>query len=198
VSRQGRKSGNGRKVGLGLLAVALTIGLGCSTDNIMGPMSATAPDDGSFSDGGSYFTIIPDPQGKLDLGTQQVNSVKGASALVSAKDGGLVSLGRFSVEIPPGALDRDTAIQISVPDPSLVMCRLEPHGLRFNKPVTLTINYGGTEAEQLESSSPSLGTYWYNDGEGNWELVGKRLDRDQNLSHAELEHFSDYAQAWEH
>jgi hypothetical protein len=174
--------------------MALTFMLGCSADNIMGPGSVSTPADGS--DGGSYFSIVPDPQGKSNLNVQGASLVKGTATLVSAKKGGAVSLGRFTLEIPPGALDADTHIKISVPDPSMVVCELEPHGLQFNKQVTLTVNYGGTVAEQLESSKSTLGVYWYNEATGRWQLVGKGLDPDRNLTQAKLEHFSKYGGGW--
>lgn len=196
MSRQRKRERSGRGLGISLLAVALTFGLGCSTDNLMGPGSVGTPADGSY-DGGSYFSIVPDPQGKLSLATQQAKPDEGVSVLVNAKDGGVVSFGRFTLEIPPGALDANTRIGISVPDPSLVMCELEPHGLQFNRPVTLTIDYGGTEAERLEASSLTLGVYWYNEATGRWELVGRSMDTDRNLTEAELEHFSKYSGGWQ-
>jgi hypothetical protein len=170
--------------------------MGCSTDNIMGPVSAATPADGG-SEAGSHFSLIPDPSGRLSLDVQGAKPGKGTSVLVSADKGGVVSLGRFTVEIPPGALNADTKIEISVTDPTLVMCELEPHGIQFNKPVTLTINYGGTQAEQMESSSQTLGVHWYNETAGRWQMVGRYIDTDRNLLEAELEHFSGYAAGWE-
>jgi len=192
VSRQSERKRNGRKLGCGLLVVALTFVLGCSSDNIMGPAAVATPGDGG-SEGGGYFNIVPDPEGEFRLEIPVANSGKATSALVSAEKGGVVSLGRFTLEFPPGALPADTEIEISVTDPTLVMCELGPHGLHFNKPVTLTVDYGGTPAEQLESSSETLGVYWYNEDAGRWQIVGRNIDVDRNLSRAQLEHFSDYA-----
>ena len=196
MSRRDDKVKSGRKLGIGLLAVALTLGLGCSTDNIMGPGSAANPPDGGYYDGAG-FSIIPDPRGKLDQGVQGVSPKIGASALVKAKVGGVVSLGRFSVEIPAGALDKDTVIEISVSDPWLVMCELSPHGLQFNKPATLTVDYNGTDGELLEVTSLTLGIYWYNEATGRWERVGRSMDKDRNLLGAQLEHFSGYSAGWQ-
>jgi hypothetical protein len=195
VSRQSERGRSGRKLGCGLLVVALTFVLGCSSDNIMGPAAVATPGEGG-SEGGGHFNLVPDPEGEFGIELPGAREGKATCALVSAENGGVVSLGRFTLEFPPGALAADTEIEISVTDPTLVMCELGPHGLEFNKPVTLTIDYGGTPAEQLEASSQTLGVYWYNEATGRWQLVGRNIDVDRNLSRAQLEHFSDYAQGF--
>ena len=178
MSKQSERQRSGRRLGCGLLVVALTFVLGCSSDSIMGPAAVSTPGDGGSEEGG-YFNLVPDPQGRFGLEIPGAKAGKSTSALVSAENGGVVSLGRFTLEFPPGALAADTEIEISVTDPTLVMCELGPHGLHFNKPVTLTINYGGTPAEELESSSQTLGVYWYNETTGCWQLVGRNIDKDK-------------------
>ncbi len=59
---------------------------------------------------------------------------------ISASSGGVVQIpdGAF-LEVPPGALDKDTVISVFVPSPLLGngFYRLEPTGTKFNKPVVL-------------------------------------------------------------
>lgn len=182
-----------RKLGLGILASILAFTLGCSADDIMGPGDVSVPEIGP----GSGVEILAEPNAK-DIDPVQGVSFSGhGSALIQADVGGVVSWGRFSVDIPAGALSEDTEISISRPNSQLVMCELEPHGIQFNKPVKLQINYGGTYADDKETGLASFGIYWLNDSTGIWEMVGQKVDAQSNKVEADLEHFSGYATAWE-
>jgi hypothetical protein len=173
----------------------LALTLGCSADDIMGPGPGTAPDGGSTH--GTTFALLPDPAGMADDAVQGEIVPGGATALVSAEDGGVVSYGRFRLEIPAGALSEDTVIEISRPDPGFVMCELEPHGLQFNKPVTLQIDYSGTAAEADEASLPAFGVYWFDEASGQWMMVGDSIDPGADKMEAELAHFSKYGSGME-
>jgi len=190
VFKQRQERAIGKKLALGLLAGVLAITLGCSADDIMGPGSATMAGGGSGD--GSAVVILADPQGRPVEPGQGEASNGAASVFVKAAEGGVVSCGRFTVVIPAGALAEDTEITISRPDPMLVMCELGPHGLQFEKPVTLRIDYSGTAAEDAESELSNFGVYWFNEDAGRWELVGKEIDPGSDVVQAQLLHFSDY------
>jgi hypothetical protein len=185
VSKQ-RKGWVAKKLGLGVLASILAFTLGCSADNIVGPGDVSGPQEIP-----GQVEILAEEHGK-DIEPIHGVSPRGGATLIRADVGGVVSWGRFQVEIPAGALSEDTEIKISRPDPGLVMCELEPHGIQFNKPVTLQINYGGTIAADREASMPSLGVYWLNEDTGEWEMVGRSVDVGANRMEAQLEHFSKY------
>lgn len=180
-----------KKLGLAVLASILAFTLGCSADDIMGPGITSGQIDEPSGD----FEILSDPTGK-DIDPIQGVSPKDGSALIKADVGGVVSCGRFQVEIPAGALSEDTEINIIKPDPELVMCELEPHGIQFNKPVTLRIDYSGTVAADGDGSMAALGVYWFNEDTGTWELVGKDIDSGADIMEAQLEHFSGYSGGW--
>ena len=198
VSARKAISAGERKLGLGILAVVLALTLGCSSDDIMGPgsvaLTGDIPGDGSGRD--ASFAILADPDGMAEQLVQGEGALDGASTLVTADKGGVVAWGRFRLEIPAGALSEDTVIEISRPDRHVVRCELGPHGLQFNKPVTLQINYEGTSADGSEDAMPALGVYWFNEDAGRWELVGKSVDSGADKMEAELEHFSDYTAGW--
>ena len=193
MSNQRKRNGTAKKLGLGILASILAFTLGCSADDIMGPGDASGPAVGP----GDGFAILADPHGKDTDPIQGASPIKGGAALIKADVGGVVSWGRFRVDIPAGALSEDTEIKISRPNPQLVMCELEPHGIQFNKPVTLRIDYSGTYAADKEASMPSLGVYWYNEDSGTWEVIGLQVSARSNKVEASLEHFSDYAAGWQ-
>lgn len=176
-----------KKLGLAVLASILAFTLGCSADDIMGPGITSGQIDEPSGD----FEILSDPTGK-DIDPIQGVSPKDGSALIKADVGGVVSCGRFQVEIPAGALSEDTEINIIKPDPELVMCELEPHGIQFNKPVTLRIDYSGTVADGAESITPDLGVYWYDDDDGRWYVVGREINVESSTMEAHLGHFSKY------
>lgn len=61
---------------------------------------------------------------------------------ISASEGGKVQVPNGAVlEVPPGALDRDTVVSVYVPSPLLAngFYRLEPADTKFNKPVVLHV-----------------------------------------------------------
>lgn len=190
MSTQRRSSRGAKRIGLGLLAGVLAFTVGCSADDIMGPGTVAPPA------GGPDVTILVDPQGKAVEPVQGASFAKAGSAFIRADEGGVISWGRFSLDIPAGALSEDTEISISRPMPNLVMCELEPHGIQFNKPVTLQIDYNGTPAAENDTGEPTLGVYWFNEDTGQWVFVGKELDTAGNKMEANLEHFSGYVAGW--
>ncbi len=194
-----RKARRGAKeLGLCLIVGIIAFSLGCSADDIMGPgstgMPGDVPEDGP--DRSQDINILADPDGMAVLSDEGDDEGRGTAVLVSADEGGIVSWGRFSLEFPPGALSEDTVISVDQPNPHLIMCELQPHGLQFNVPVTLRIDYGGSVAEDEEASMPALGVYWYNQGTGCWEGVGDNLDAEGDKMEAQLEHFSKYTAGW--
>jgi hypothetical protein len=193
-----RTDGSGRvakKVGVGLVGCLLAFTLGCSADDIMGPGSSAVPETGSAET--TTFALLPDPCGVVDCTVEGEGGSEGTSSLVSASDGGVVSWGRFRLEIPAGALSEDTVIEISRPDPGFVMCELKPHGLQFNEPVTLQIDYSGTAAEADEASMPAFGVYWFDEATNEWTMVGDDIDEGADKMQAELAHFSKYGSGME-
>ena len=64
--------------------------------------------------------------------------------------GGTLSLGGFSVLVPPGAVSTPTTFTISLPDgprAGYALADFGPHGAQFAVPVVLTLPFKGTSAE---------------------------------------------------
>ncbi len=108
-----------------------------------------------------------------------------ATKVVSAAEGGVVSNGYFSLYFPPGALAEDTEITIEMPRYPEAVVRLGPHGIQFNKEVTLSLPLGVVETEAEDYT-----ILWYNEEAELWENVGG--DTINGLVEANLEHFSEY------
>jgi hypothetical protein len=114
-----------------------------------------------------------------------------ATAAISAEGGGTLTLGRFSLEIPPNALEADTEITIKsfVEDDGLFV--LEPDGLAFETPIRAHFTLPATSSEEdnvkiVLAETAALGEPSEIVGGGTLELT----DDDEYRATIELEHFS--------
>jgi hypothetical protein len=104
--------------------------------------------------------------------------------------GGLVTIGRYSVLVPPGALASTTVITIIVrEEEGYVSCELLPHGTTFAKPVTLRMDIRETDL----AATTSVTIYWLNDATATWVDVGGTLDPSGLTVSTNLNHFSRFA-----
>ena len=103
--------------------------------------------------------------------------------------GGAIKLAGFEVNVPPGAVSRNTMFTIRLPvDPhnsNYVWAEFGPHGSRFNVPVTLTLPYSGTTSEGDNTTH----VMWF-DGE-TWVELPTTFTADGRISTL-TNHFSDY------
>jgi len=111
--------------------------------------------------------------------------------LIRAEEGGKVCLDRHTVIIPPGALKYDTEISISEPDPEYVLADFGPDGLRFSKPVQLTMRYGNLDLHEV--SEDDLTIYWYNPRNKRWIDLNGQVDKNGQSVRVWTDHFSRYA-----
>jgi hypothetical protein len=152
---------------------------GCNSGSVMSPDSI----GDSIVIDPSFIRILPTPKGSCP-----VARTESASSLVSAESGGKVSNGWVTLDFPAGALEKDTEISISMPNPGVLVVDLEPHGIQFNKPVAMTFDLKGTDAEGLGYDACLL---WFNDEMGWWEKLDTESVQDSQCK-TELEHFSKY------
>ena len=102
------------------------------------------------------------------------------------RDGGVVVSddGRLSLEIPAGALDQNVEITIeAVPGPegsASDLYVMEPMGLVFDRPVTVTFDYDGETLGEAEADDLTMVAQ----READWAYVGDQRvdDEDQTLS----------------
>ena len=128
--------------------------------------------------------------------------------MISAKDGGKVTLGKASIEIPEGALEKDTAISITrlnkVSDTgdSLYNAtaksggyRFLPAGTKFLKDVTITLPYS-EELNTKEQALSELYTYFYDTEKKQWiKLERLEVDRENCVVRSLSTHFTDMINA---
>jgi len=127
---------------------------------------------------------------RLDLDSQ----MDWASSLIEAESGGSVTLDEVSLSIPPGALMEDTMVSIGQPKDAPDMLgqgigyiQLEPSGLDFSTPASLSIRY--EEASGL--AEEFLNAYTYSTDGGLWDrLPIISHDTGNNKITFEVKHFS--------
>ena len=184
------------RIGRYLLALCLTSltlwTFGCSEN------SPFAPDAGTEYLVNPSFVQMNDPQ----LGTMQaciswtsIQPTELARVIVSARDGGVVQGGRYTLTFPKKSLPYDAEIVIKEYAPGILIWEMEPHGIVFKRPVLLTVDLSGTRAA---GSDTRLQLVYYNEELRRWQVIPSRhspKSRNSNEFEAYLKHFSRYALA---
>ena len=131
-----------------------------------------------------------------------------SEVLISAKKGGTVTLGEASIEIPAGALKKDTKISITrllkVEDTGESLYNAIPHsggyrflpaGTKFEKDVTITLPYS-SELNAKPQSLEELYTYFYDTQKKSWiKLERLEVDKEHNKVRSLSTHFTDMINA---
>ena len=154
--------------------------VGCNEGSMVTPVDGP----GGVGIESDFYGILsaPDDPALLDAG-------KVYGSKVSASLGGTVSNSRVTLEFPAGALDEDTYITMMMVDKDNLVVEFGPHGLVFNKPVTITWKLVGTNKEGRAESTVIK---WRNPETGQLEEIANLPVDHPNCVMGLLEHFSDY------
>jgi hypothetical protein len=164
---------------LACLALLLAA-VGCNEGSVLAPVD----DPGSVGTEPVLLGISSTPDDPAST-----NGDKVSGGFVSAEFGGKVTNGRITLEFPAGALDEDTYITMEMVDRSELVVEFGPHGLVFNKPVTITWKLNGTARENLAETTVIK---WRNPETNALEDVYTFPADQPNRVRGLLEHFSDY------
>lgn len=168
-----------RQLRLAALTVASALLLvGCGSESTLTPQTGGLPGSPIYLPASEMAALIP-------LGTNAMTP--SVEAMVSAAEGGALKLGRMTLSFPPGALAEDTRITMSLTDRKSLRVELLPHGIRFQKPVTLSADLSGL----LGPTTRTVGVAWLNDDSGEWEAIS-RGPASLGFASAQLQHFSSY------
>ncbi|MBV9774064.1 MAG: hypothetical protein JO040_08950 [Gemmatimonadetes bacterium] len=106
-------------------------------------------------------------------------------------EGGRLDFHGFAIEVPAGAVDKQTMFTIRLPvDPKSsehVMAEFGPHNVTFLKPVRIELPYGGTSIEG--AANPAI--VWWSP-EGTWVDMGGVITTDGARLQVDVPHFSTY------
>lgn len=114
-----------------------------------------------------------------------------ASKIMSAADGGVISLVDVELTFPPQALSNDTLVFIDIPDVAVFENHFGTDGLRFNVPVKVVMSYRNADLSGVNENSIRLA--WFNDKTGEWNSMQCTLNTASKIVTGYLEHFSAYA-----
>jgi len=114
------------------------------------------------------------------------------SVTLAALLGGTLSVGRFTLIVPPAALRQRATITMRVPDPSTMRVELSispASANNFRVPLTLVSNVSGTDVPVVSK----LQTVWFDELNGVWRPVpGSAVNVAGLTVYAPLFHFSTY------
>lgn len=119
-------------------ALVLTVAAACSSDTAPTLAPPPAPEMSLIGDvGGVVTTLLPPAEGLLACNvTQSYTTTKAIGPM-----GGTIQVGPHSLTIPPDALKSTLFITATAPKGKVVEVEFQPHGLKFQKPTTLTMSY---------------------------------------------------------
>jgi hypothetical protein len=134
------KTWNRRFVTLGLIA-ALTLGAGCtSSESPVGPSAAAPTPAPELLLGGLVGGTVGKVLSITDLLTCRALPYATTTRTVG-RNGGVVTVGQYSLKIPAGALKNDVQIRAEQVSGKVNSVRFSPEGLKFASPATLTMGY---------------------------------------------------------
>ena len=114
-----------------------------------------------------------------------------ADTLITAKEGGTISLIDVTLSFPPGALPADTLVFIDIPDLSVFENHFGTDGLVFNLPVKVVMSYRDADLAGILETSITLA--WFNEYTGQWNRMPCVLNILNKTVTGYVSHFSAYA-----
>jgi len=186
------------------VALLLLIGVGCTSPDTLTEAPVSSDQQSSPS-----FGLIDDLTGGLtntvgDLTGTVVGTLGSVTDLLTCApepydseretvgpDGGVLTVGRHSLVIPPGALSQPVTITAEQIRGTTNSIRFSPEGLKFAKPAILTINYENCALVLIKKKIV------YTDEQLKVLQVLRSLDlfRSKSVT-APIDHFSRYAVAY--
>lgn len=112
------------------------------------------------------------------------------NTLILPQLGGVITNGRYTLIVPPGALSAPAVFTVQDNRNGYIEVELGPHGSVFNLPVTLVVNLAGTNADR------NTKLYWWDDSNGMWVNMGGSTNPLTRTLIVPLPHFSKYRAGW--
>jgi hypothetical protein len=174
-----------------VLAVVLTAGVSCTSDDALGPSEPststrmTADDQQSLLLGG-LLDGVKDPR-LLSCSTQSYAVV----TKVVGPGGGTIVIGSHRLVIPAGALAQNYTIRAEQLSDRVNSVRFAPEGLRFAKPAKLTLSYSNCSPLLLVKR-----VVYTDELLRILELIPSLDNLTSKTVTGDIRHFSRYAVAW--
>ncbi|UOF91491.1 S-layer homology domain-containing protein [Fodinisporobacter ferrooxydans] len=131
-------------------------------------------------------------------------SIQSNSAIISATNGGTVTLNGATIHVPPNAFASDINVTVNqitdtsgftVPANSMLVSNVfditKDKDGTFSSPVTITLPF---DTSKVDTSKYNVGLYWYNDATGQWvELDNVTPDLANGKVSGTVQHFTKFA-----
>lgn len=174
-----------------LVALGLIAAVGCSSL----PTAPVGDPSANTRVSPEFVRVAPSAGllgGALDLLEGTVQAVTKTVKRITGSDGGSVTKGRFTVQIPAGAFNGDGDISVEVPDSTRLMVDLHITNVPndFAVPVVLEVSVAGVEAENVDPNF--LNIFWHDEAAGVWRQLPTTYDPQRKVVSTPLEHFSRY------
>ena len=170
------------RIALAAIALGSVALQGCSTDNF-----ATSPNEAVYETTARRSQMPTESEWHV-VASEKFNPGQASVAppLVGS---------RYAVTFSQNALSSAMTISMSERDPKIVDVKLDPDGISFDAPVTLTINYAGTpndpDSPYFTGFAPKVRRF--NPANGSWTDVPGSDDPSSKIYTAQLSGFSRYA-----
>lgn len=99
-------------------------------------------------------------------------------------EGGFLSMGEYSLEIPANAVSENTFIEMEQVGAGEWPVELSPHGIQFNVPVSLRMNANSVPGVD------DMKIHWWNPDSQHWDEQQSTVEN--GVVSAQLQHFSRY------
>lgn len=208
-----------------VVAVFLLVG-GCSekSQSVLSPIDSPSPVT-SVNQGSNAKAESPEPMASIQPGRSincspkllqlplplwGANQGASSTSYITSSSGGKVSVTysytsilrklfrvTATLSVPPGAIDKDTYVTMSVDDKYLAL-KFKPSGLKFNIPAELDFNATGLDLSILPFGAP-ISLYYVNDygvmteKENAESISANRFYGSVVCNDGEIPHFSRYA-----
>ncbi len=190
-----------------LMAVLVAVPMGCSSDAPTAP--ASPPPQASLLGGllGTVTGVVSGVSEPLGGTVEGLTGVVGgvvntlldplvcptrdsySATKTIGRNGGTLRVGPHTLVVPYGALPADTRITATAPRGSYAEVQFQPHGLKFERPVTLTISY--EQCGLLRFSEPPVIVY-ADEKRNILEVLRSTIDRRRETITGKTDHFSSY------
>ena len=115
----------------------------------------------------------------------------GVSTAIIGPEGGILFHASHRLEVPAGALSESVEISMSMPVSDTLLFEFGPHGIQFNMPVKLVLDFNHAWTSDLDESLFKV--VYMNSTPLGWEAIPTTVDDVTEQCIGETNHFSRYA-----
>nr|MDA8426516.1 SpvB/TcaC N-terminal domain-containing protein [Treponema sp.] len=172
------------------------------------PALSASPFPAASPPGSAAAALVPAPMSSFVPISLPASRAARVSRRIASDKGGVLELGGVRLELPAGAVKADTIISIEGLSSTAPLdegmsnvttgaagYRFEPRGIRFEKPVRITMSFDRSILGS-ETALSNLYTYFHDEEKGRWErLTRESVDRKAATITSLSMHFTDMINA---